>query len=374
MIQPQSQIWTTDTISDIHSRAQGKYKLSNFKTFRELVSFDELVFLASGLTRFPLEGYKEKCKTQTVLGTRFSTKPFVIDTPIYVQSNGNLPDEVRIALARGSSLASTALSIGGKMLSEERKATKKLVYEISAENHTPEKSRFFHVIKADAIQVNVSYQTDEEKLEELIRKIRRETERMAAIFVGIPAGQISDDVRAAAKAGADGIVLEALKSTIGLSPESVLNYCRMPIAPAIARAREALRENKLLGEVNLIAATGIRNGADAAKALALGADSVVINESALIALNYLTPIHHELTFSPEELIKGKEIQGKELNREPRPDVTGERLAKFMNSMTMEIALLARSLGKGDVHSLEHEDLSALTVEASMMTGIRLSGE
>jgi len=53
---------------------------------------------------------------------------------------------------------------------------------------------------------------------------------------------------------------------------------------------------------------------------------------------------------------------------------GERVAKFINSLTMEVALLARSLGKGDVHSLEYEDLSALTIEASIMSGVRLSGE
>jgi glutamate synthase domain-containing protein 2 len=126
-------------------------------------------------------------------------------------------------------------------------------------------------------------------------------------------------------------------------------------------ARKALSEIKLLGKVDIIASTGIRNGADVAKALALGANAVMINESALIALNY-PPVIHGANKSSDYLQK------------EQFDATGERLAKFINSMTMELALLARSLGKGDVHSLEFEDLSALTIEASMMTGIRLCGE
>jgi len=36
-------------------------------------------------------------------------------------------------------------------------------------------------------------------------------------------------------------------------------------------------------------------------------------------------------------------------------------------------MLARSCGKSDVHALEPEDLRALTLESSMITGIPLAG-
>ena len=42
-------------------------------------------------------------------------------------------------------------------------------------------------------------------------------------------------------------------------------------------------------------------------------------------------------------------------------------------MTMEMTLLARSIGKSDVHSLEPEDLAALTIEASAMARVPLVG-
>ena len=61
--------------------------------------------------------------------------------------------------------------------------------------------------------------------------------------------------------------------------------------------------------------------------------------------------------------------------EKRLDIQGgaERVANFINSMTMEMALLARSLGKSDVHSLEPEDMAALTIEASAMARVPLAG-
>ena len=55
------------------------------------------------------------------------------------------------------------------------------------------------------------------------------------------------------------------------------------------------------------------------------------------------------------------------------DEAAERVANFINSMTMEMTLLTRSLGKSNVHSLEPEDLAALTIEASAMAQIPLVG-
>jgi hypothetical protein len=42
-------------------------------------------------------------------------------------------------------------------------------------------------------------------------------------------------------------------------------------------------------------------------------------------------------------------------------------------MTLECQMLARACGKTDVHSLEPEDLAALTVEASAMARVPLAG-
>ncbi len=361
MIYPHSQIWTPQTIADIHSRAQGQYRLSGFRPLRDLPTFDELVFLASGLTRFPLEGYKEKCKTETTLGSRTATTPLVLETPIYVGASSALENGTRLELARGSSMANTAISLEGGVSRDERKLAHRLIYEVPARRGA---SRLASSLKADAIQLNLELGTTVDALRVLIRDLRREGGVNVPIFVSCPGARVEDEVKAVVSAGADGLVLHGLKTSSPITrPEGLFDYCGVPIIAGIPRAREALRERRLLGEVSLISATGTRNGADASKALALGADAVRIDDAALIALGYYA--------SSSEMAEGG--GGRRPSRKIRPGA-GMRVAKFINSMTMEIALLARSLGKGDVHSLEYEDLSALTLEASLMSGVRLAGE
>jgi hypothetical protein len=55
------------------------------------------------------------------------------------------------------------------------------------------------------------------------------------------------------------------------------------------------------------------------------------------------------------------------------DEAAGRVAGFLRAMTLEVQMLARACGKADVHDLDPEDLRALTVEASAITGIPLVG-
>ncbi|MDP6495666.1 MAG: glutamate synthase-related protein, partial [Dehalococcoidia bacterium] len=121
-------------------------------------------------------------------------------------------------------------------------------------------------------------------------------------------------------------------------------------------------------------------------ALALGADAVAIGIAALLALNCNkeTP---ESNFEEEigavagqchhchtgKCPVGIATQDPALVARLDPDEAAERVANFINSMTMEMALITRSLGKGDVHSLEPEDMAALTIEASAMARVPLVG-
>lgn len=54
----------------------GRYRMRGYGILRERTwaTFDDLSFIPSTLTRIPLEGYRERCETKTVLGTRFAKK------------------------------------------------------------------------------------------------------------------------------------------------------------------------------------------------------------------------------------------------------------------------------------------------------------
>ena len=51
--------------------------------FKKIPTWDDLTFLPGTLTRFVIEGYREKCETKTVIGPR-AKRPLVLDIPIYI--------------------------------------------------------------------------------------------------------------------------------------------------------------------------------------------------------------------------------------------------------------------------------------------------
>ena len=63
----------------------------------------------------------------------------------------------------------------------------------------------------------------------------------------------------------------------------------------------------------------------------------------------------------------------ELRKRLRVDEAAERVYNFLHTLTLEAQMFARACGKTDVHSLEPEDLCALTVEASAMAKVPLAG-
>ena len=63
---------------------RGLYDIRGLGAKRALPTFDDLVLLTASLSRYPLEGYREKCLTKTVLGSRHAKKPIELAIPITV--------------------------------------------------------------------------------------------------------------------------------------------------------------------------------------------------------------------------------------------------------------------------------------------------
>src|SRR6202008_832882 len=106
----QSRIFTPEVIDDIHIKSElGRYRMRGFSLFKKIPSWDELTFLPGTLTRFVIEGYREKCVTTTVIGPK-DKRPLALYIPIYITglSFGALSYEAKIALARAAAMAGTA--------------------------------------------------------------------------------------------------------------------------------------------------------------------------------------------------------------------------------------------------------------------------
>ncbi|MBI2823775.1 MAG: FMN-binding glutamate synthase family protein [Planctomycetia bacterium] len=418
----------------IHQAAElGLYDIRGLGAKRVLPTFDDLVFLTASLSRYPLEGYRERCRTQTVLGTRFAKKPIHLAIPITVagMSFGALSATAKEAIGRAATELGTSTTTGdGGMTPEERRASKTLVYQClpSRYGFNPDDLR-----KADAIEVVVGQGakpggggmllgqkisarvaemrtlpagidqrsacrhpdwTGPDDLAIKIGELREITDWQVPIYVKIGASRVTNDVKLAIKSGADVIVLDGMQGGTAASQQVFIEHTGIPTLAALRQAIEALEEMKMVGQVQLVISGGIRTGADVAKALALGADAVAIGQGVLMALGcnsrwYGTPDHRTDAAADYERLGtvpgschhchtglcpvGITTQEADLEARLGVDDGARWLRNYFNVLTMELTTLARACGKSDVHHLEREDLVALTVEAAAMAKVPLAG-
>jgi methylamine---glutamate N-methyltransferase subunit C len=421
----ESPLWPRVVIEDIQTKAQlGRYRMQGFSMHRVVPNLDDLTFVPCTLSRVPLEGYREKCETRTVLGTRHAANPVVLDRPITIagMSYGALSGRAKTALGTAAKRAGISTTTGdGGMCREEREAVDTMVYQVlpSRYGFNPD-----HMKMAQAIEIvvgqgakpgtggvllgsKVSEEIAEQRtlpvgvdqrspvrhpdfigpddLQLKIEEIREATDWQVPVYVKMGASRVSDDVKLAVKAGADVLVIDGMEGATGASPDALLDHTGIPTLSALCEAVRSLEEMKALGEVQVVISGGIKNGVDAAKALALGADAVSIGTAALIALNCNAPLfledYEKLGVKPGfchhchtgRCPVGITTQDPELMERLVIDEAADRVFNFLQSMTMEMQMLARACGKNDVHDLEAEDMRALTLESSLITGIPLAG-
>ncbi len=412
-------------IADIQRAARtGIYDIRGFGAKRHLPTFDDLVFLGASMSRYPLEGYRERCDTNVTLGTRYARKPIELKIPITIagMSFGALSAPAKEALGRGASEVGTSTTTGdGGMTPEERDHSKLLVYQLLPSRYgmNPDDLR-----KADAIEVVVGQgakpggggmllgQKISERVAQMrdlpegidqrsacrhpdwtgpddlaikIQELREITDWEKPIYIKVGATRTHYDTMLAVKAGADVIVVDGMQGGTAATQDVFIEHVGIPTLPAVRLAVEALKEMDMHRKVQLIVSGGIRSGADVAKALALGADAVSIGVAALIALGDNSPEHEEeyrklgtTAGYYDDYQDGKDptgisTQNDDLAKKFDPILGGRRLANYLRVLTLETQTLARACGKSHVHNLEPEDLVALTIEASAMAKVPLAG-
>jgi len=430
----ESSLFDRSTLDYIHrASTTGLYEIRGLGAKRKLPHFDDLVFLTASLSRYPLEGYRERCVTKTVLGTRYAKRPIVLDTPITIagMSFGALSANVKEALGRAATAMGTTTTTGdGGMTPEERNSSKTLVYQClpSRYGFNPDDLR-----RADAIEVVLGQGakpggggmllgqkvnprvaamrtlpegvdqrsasrhpdwTGPDDLAIKIKELREITDWEKPIYVKVGATRVFNDVKLAVHAGADVVVVDGMQGGTAATQTCFIEHAGIPTLAAVRQAVDALEDLDMKGKVQLIVSGGIRTGADVAKAIAMGADAVAIGQGTLMALG----CNREMYFHDGQPISaeadyaalgtqpgfchhchtgkcpvGVTTQDTMLEQRLQPEWGAKHLKNYLKTLTMELTTLARACGKQDVHHLEPEDLVALTVEAAAMARVPLAG-
>ncbi|MGB0506081.1 MAG: FMN-binding glutamate synthase family protein [Pikeienuella sp.] len=421
----QSATFTKEVNSEIRrAAATGIYDIRGGGAKRRVPNFDDLLFLGASVSRYPLEGYREKCDTSVLLGTRYATNPIKLDIPITIagMSFGALSGPAKEALGRGATMAGTSTTTGdGGMTPEERGHSKQLVYQYLPSRYgmNPDDLR-----KADAIEIVVGQGakpggggmllgqkisdrvaemrtlpkgidqrsscrhpdwTGPDDLEIKILELREITNWRVPIYVKVAGARPYFDTTLAVKAGADVVVLDGMQGGTAATQDVFIEHVGLPTLACIRPAVKALQDLGMHRKVQLVLSGGIRNGADVAKAMALGADAVSIGTAAMIAIGDNDPKWEaeyqalgSTTGAYDDWHEGQDpagitTQDPELMKRVDPVDAGRRLRNYLKVMTLEAQTIARACGHNHLHNLEPEDLCALTIEAAAMAQVPLAG-
>lgn len=402
--------WNIDQINYAQSlRSTGVPMVRGMGTREiELPGLDDLVIVPAQLSRPPIDSYREPCDTDVVLGRRFAERPLRLRAPMVIgaMSFGSISREAKIAIARAATRLGIAVNTGeGGMLPEERAEASTLIAQYASARFGVSAA---YLKAADAVEIKIGQGakpgqgglllgekvTEEisemrgipagadaisparhldivgpEDLKMKIDELREVTGWRVPIAVKIAAGRVEDDVKIVAKAGADIVVVDAKPAGTGASPHIVTEHAGIPTIAAVVEANRVLKELGLRDKVSLVVSGGVRNGADVAKLLALGADSVAIGTLAVVGLGCTMCGLCSTGRCPS----GIATQNPRLRKRLNVARAADSLENLLRSVIKEACMLAQLAGKTSLKNLEKEDLRALTPKMSAIAGVKLVG-
>ena len=388
-------------MEEIHQMAvSGKSVSAAMGTKLPMPAWDDILLLGAQLDPMPLEEDAPVC-TETVIGPR-AKKPLVLQNPVYIShmSFGALSREAKIALAKGSAMAMSAMCSGeGGILPEEMEAADRYIFEYVANMYsvTPEILR-----RVDAIEIKIGQGTKPgmgghlpgdkvtpeiaalrgkpvgqdvvspsrfeeintpEDLKRLVSQLR-ERSGGRPIGVKIAAEHIEKDLAFITPAQPDFVTVDGRGGATGSSPKFLKDASSVPTVYALYRAKKYLRENGL--DIDLVITGGLRTSRDFVKALAMGADAVAVASAALIALGCQRyRVCHKGTCP-----MGIATQDPELRARLSVDKGAQRVANFLDASAEELRVFARCTGHADIHGFSVEDIETTSSGLASYTNVK----
>jgi methylamine---glutamate N-methyltransferase subunit C len=418
--------WTFAAIEEIHYRAQtGEYLLRGFGTQGPTPNFDMITIVPSQIaSAAPLDKYREECDMEVVIGEDTCEKPMVLKLPFVfpAMSFGALSKEAKLALAIAAAKTGIATNTGeGGLIPDEtwlargyldRERTEKcwepgghLVIQwstgrwgVSAEylnsgdavevkvgqgakpgmgGHllgakvTEEVAKVRGVpVGSDALSPCRYYDVQSlEDMKHMVAFLRDVTNYQFPILFKLGPSRPYQDVAACIEAGADAISIDGLSGGTGCSPDVVTQGVGIPTIACVPPAVQALKDYGVHHKVKLIVLGGIRNGLEAYKAMAMGADAAGFGSAAEVAMGCRVCYACQKGNCPY----GITSQKPELRARLDPYEAGQRLANFIHACAEEVKILTMLSGHRRTIDLSTEDLRAMDLNTAALTGLKLAG-
>ena len=390
---------------EIHEMAvTGESAIEAMGTQMKMPNWDDVLVLGAQLNPMPLDEHAE-VSLETVIG-KHAAKPMVLKMPVYIShmSFGALSKETKIAMARGSAAAGTAMCSGeGGILPEEKAAAYKYIFEYVPNLYSVTEE---NLKTSDAIEIKIGQGTkpgmgghlpggkvtpeiakirnkplgqdvispskfpgidSAEDLKELVSDLRRRSEGRP-IGIKIAAGRIERDLEFCVYAQPDFITIDGRGGATGASPAIIRDSTSVPTLYALCRARKYLDE--VGADIDLVITGGLRVSSDFAKAIALGADAVAVASAAMVA----AACQQYRICGTGMCPVGVATQDEKLRERLHIDAAAKRVENYLTCSAGELRTFARITGNTDIHGLSVEDLCTVSDEIADHTDIPHAGE
>ncbi len=387
-------------MEEIHEMAvTGKSLSSSMGTQMSTPGWDDILICGAQLNPPPLND-DDPVDTTTVIG-KHAKRALILNNPVYIShmSFGALSKEIKVALAKGSAMAKTAMCSGeGGILPEEKEASYKYIFEYIPNKYsvTDENLR-----SSDAIEIKIGQGTKpgmgghlpgskvteeiaairgkkpgediqspskfpelrtKEDLKEMVSMLRARSDGRP-IGIKIAAGRIESDLEYCVYADPDFITIDGRGGATGSSPLLLRESTSVPTIYALHRARKYL--DSVHSDISLVITGGLRVSSDFAKAIAMGADAVAVASAPLIA----AACQQYRICGTGMCPVGIATQDPELRTRLDVDAAAMRVANFLNVSLSELQMFARITGHSSLHDLSVSDLVTINREISEYTDI-----
>ncbi|HEC18866.1 MAG TPA: glutamate synthase [Gammaproteobacteria bacterium] len=369
-----------------------------------LPQWDDIQILPAQFARQPLMEDVE-VGTELVIGPR-AKKPLVLKMPLFVSdmSFGALSEEAKLALARGAEMAGTGICSGeGGMLPEEQEANSRYFYELASAKFGYHESllakiQAFHFKGGQGAKTGTGGHLPGSKVTEKIAQVRglqkgedavspptfsdlhtpedfqhfadhvRELSGGVPVGMKLSANHIEKDIDFAIEAGMDYIILDGRGGGTGAAPRLFRDHISVPTIPALARARHYL-DKRGQQHMTLIITGGLRTPADFIKALCLGADGIAVSNSAIQAIGCVAARMCNTNSCPS----GIATQKAELRAKLNVEKSAIQLARFFESSTELMQVMARACGHDHLQQFKRDDITTWNRDLAMLSGIEFAG-
>ena len=398
-----SDYWNPKIQEDIYVKSQvGRYRIRGYGGARAVPHLSDIVFKKDISRAGGDPDVVSKIAMATEIGGDLGAKPLTLSMPVMVSpmSFGALSRSTKIAVAKASAMSGISENTGeGGLMDAQREAADQLIFQCLSGRLG---WNIHDMQRADALEIYISQGAKPGFGGQLMaKKVTKEIARIRGIPEGIDlrspsrhpdvlgaddlvikieefreatgyripvglklgAGRVTDDIKIALKDGFDFVELDGMQGSTGAGPADVMEHVGIPTIAAIQEALDALSDIGRSGEIQIVLMGGIKDGVDALKALALGADAVGMGTSVIIAGGCIACMQCHVG----TCVVGIATQDPEHEKRYNIDREAENIHRFFEGVRWQLATLTDALGYDDVHKVSRDDLAALTPEAAEIT-------